>query len=636
MDPFAESAEHFETLLQQVVFFEHYSRYDYTKGRREAWIETVDRAVAYLRELSQNKLSDEDYAFIRRMILELKAMPSMRLLAMAGDAARRNNISIFNCTYLPIDDLRAFGEIMLLSMNGCGVGYSVERDYVNRLPAVARQLEEASRDYYIVGDSTEGWVDALQYGIETWMTGYDVMFDYSLVRPAGTPLKTKGGRASGPEPLRESLNAIRAIILGRQGRKLRPIDAFDIANHILSASVSGGTRRSAGIALFDVNDQEMLESKEGAFWNVYPHRMFTNITAVIGDDTSDADLEKLLVTMDANGTGEPGIFNRDGVLRHLPKRRRPAKFGLNPCGEVLLRAMQVCNLSSVVCRPDDDLRSLREKVRAATLIGTIQAMADTFPSLRPEWAKNQREERLLGVDLIGQMDCPLVQEPWVQQQLQAHAVFYNKKYAELLGINQAAAVTTVKPGGNSAQLLNASSGLHARWSPYYIRHVRLNHKSPVRQVLLEAGYPMVPELGQSAEDATIWVVPFPVKSPDGAICRKDRTALEQLDYWLQVRTKWTEHQPSVTITYRPDELADMVIWLTQHRDLVAGLSFLPADEHAYELAPFQEISRERYEALKASLPTTVDFSRLSTIEKEDRTEASREIACSAGQCELKL
>lgn len=632
VNPFEASAQYFPTVLQQVVYTEKYSRWNYELGRREAWTETVERASLFLRELSGNRLPAHDYAFIEQSILNLRAMPSMRLLAMAGEAARRQNAAIYNCSYLTLSDLRAFSEIMLLSMHGTGVGYSVEWAYVSQLPPVLRQTG-VHRGRHIIEDTTEGWVAALLALLDTLFAGEAIDFDFSQVRPAGAILRTKGGRASGPEPLKEAFGHIRRIVLARQGRHLRPIDAHDIACWIASASISGGVRRSALIALFDADDAQMLGSKQGAFWEENPQRAYANNSAVIGNQTPDIHIERLLQEMNVNGTGEPGLFNRDGVRELRPLRRQDAQFGLNPCGEIALRPFQFCNLTSVVARPEDSLDTLLMKVEAATIIGTIQSMADYYPGLRPEWRKNQQEERLLGVDLTGQLDSQLAQDPAVQRVLAAHAVRTNQRYARLLGINEAAAVTTTKPSGNSSQLLNTSSGLHARWAPYYVRNVRFNTHSPVRKLLAASGFEMNPENGQTAETATTWVVPFPVKSPEGAVFRNDRSAVEQLDYWLQVRRNWTEHQPSVTITYRPHEMPAVVNWVIQHRKYVAGLSFLPANDHAYPQAPYQEIDQAEYEARIARQPA-VDFSRLAEFEEADQTEAAQELACASGVCEL--
>lgn len=631
MNPFIESQQYFPTPIQATVFYEKYSRYREDLGRREAWVETVDRATDFLRELSRNRLLPADYERIRQGILRQQVMPSMRLLAMAGPAARRNNIALFNCSYLTLDSLQAFVEIMLASMHGTGVGYSVESRYTLELPPV---FESTGRGrYHLIGDSTEGWCDALADGLDAWFKGEEIEFNYSLIRPAGAILKTKGGRASGPEPLQESLGKIRDIIRARAGRNLRPIDAHDIACWIASASICGGVRRSALICLFDARDEEMMNCKQGAFWEHNPQRSYANNSAVISSTTSDKQLSDLLTKMDENGTGEPGLFNRVGVINARPARRKRADFGVNPCGEIALRPMQVCNLSSAVCRQEDDYEALANKVELATIIGTIQAMADHFPGFRAKWHENQVEERLLGVDLNGQMDSPLVQYAGVQMRLKEVAILTNAVYAQRLGINQAASVTTVKPSGNSSQLLDASSGLHARHSPYYIRNIRLNAHSPVRRFLADQGVPMNPENGQQAETATTWVVPFPVAAPAKAQFRRDRDALTQLNYWLQVRRFWTEHQPSVTISYRPEEMPAIIEWCQEHKDFIAGLSFLRLDDHAYPQAPYQEVSEAEFVLADLDFPLIENWERLPDYDTDHYTDASQELACSAGVCE---
>lgn len=638
MDAFSQSARYFPTPLQQVVYFDTYSRWSYELGRRETWVETVDRAHTHLRELSRNQLDPVDYEFLRQQMLQMRAMPSMRLLSMAGDAALREPVSIYNCSALPISDLRAFGEVMYLSMHGVGVGYSVERQFVRQLPLVQfKGGDFTHRGTHYVEDSTEGWVHALNLGIETWFAGDDISFNFDFVRPAGAILRTKGGRASGPEPLKRALALIRSIILGASARQLRPFEAHRIVCLIAEASISGGMRRSALLALFDLDDREILSCKAGyGWWDAYPELAYSNNSAVIGASTSEYQIETLLRQMDANGTGEPGLFNRDGVDALRPERRQSAVWLTNPCGEVALRPYQTCNLSSAVVRAEDDYTAMVQKVRAATIIGTIQSMADDFgPVLRDEWRSNQREERILGVDLNGQMDSTLVQQPWVLSGLSEVAVQTNARYARILGINQAAAVTSVKPSGNSSQMLDSASGLHARWSEYYIRRKRFNRHSPVRRLLEAQGVPMSPENGQTEETATTFVVEFPVKAPEGAVTRNERTAIEQLDYWLRVRTEYTEHQPSVTITYQPEELEAIVSWVKEHKDYVAGLSFLPASDHTYAQAPYEEITAEEFARRAEGFPT-LDFSRLPEFEAEDYTTAAQELACVGGQCDIQL
>jgi len=635
-EAFDEAAKYFTTPLQMFQFYDKYSRFDHEKGRRETWVETVDRAVSYLRELSQNRLPESDYARIREFILHMKAMPSMRLLAMAGEAARRNNIAIYNCSYVPVDSLDAFVEALIISMNGCGVGFSVERRYVNQLPTIKEQTS-VKHPVYVIEDTAEGWADALRFGLNTWVNGEDVEFDYSLIRPAGAVLKTKGGRASGPEPLRFMLDFARKKILENQGRKLSSLDALDLMCVVGNAAVQGGTRRTAMIALGDFYDEAIRKAKTGDFETEHWYRWNANISLVWPDRRlTYEEIAQFMRDMDTSGRGEPGIFNRRAANLNKPERRAFAQFGSNPCGEISLRPMQFCNLSIAVARADDTLESLMEKVEVATIIGTIQATATYFPGLRPEWKKNCEEERLLGVDLTGQLDSRVAQDPFSMMKLREHAVEVNKRYAELLGINQAAAVTTVKPGGNSSVLLNVSSGIHPRWSKYYIRRVRISATSPLRRVLNDAGVPMTPENGQTRENATTWVVAFPMKSPEGAITRNDLSALQQCEYWLRNKRYWTEHNPSVTITYRPHELDGIIDWLYRNQDYIGGLTFLPHSDAKFDQMPHEEITKEQYEEMVKYFPE-IDFSRLYIYDgKSDNTTAAQELACTSGACELSL
>lgn len=541
---FAASDAYFPTVLQKFQFYDKYARFSYELGRRETWVETVDRAVNYLRELSESRLPDETYERIRQGILTMRVMPSMRLLAMAGPAARRSNITIYNCSYMPVIDIYTFVEALTISMSGCGVGFSVERQYVERFPRIHRQIGGTPRKW-VVADSAEGWAEALRIGLETWFDGGDIQFDYSQVRPAGSPLRTKGGRASGPEPLRQMLDFTRARILARQGSFLRPIDAHDIMCVVGNAAVSGGVRRTAMISLFDFDDLEMRLCKSGDNIIGNEQRWNANNSAVWPDrELTQAEVARFMLDMVESGRGEPGIFSRQAALNTKPARRAPAEFGTNPCAEIVLRPFEFCNLSIAVARPDDTEETLREKVELASIIGTIQSMATHFPGLRPEWKRNCEEERLLGVDINGQMDSPVARDPDVQERLRHVAVETNRRTAEALGINPSAAVTCVKPSGNSSQLLDCSPGLHARWAPYYIRNVRVSAHTPMFKVLRDAGVPMDPENGQMPENASTWVIHFPVRSPEGAITRKDRSALEQCEYWLQCKTRWTEHNPS--------------------------------------------------------------------------------------------
>jgi ribonucleoside-triphosphate reductase len=634
---FTEADKYFPTELQKFQFFDKYSRFDYNQNRRETWIETVDRATNYLTELSEHKLPKEEYARIRKFILEMKATPSMRLLAMAGDAARRQNIAIYNCSYLPMDSIDSFVEELIIAMAGCGVGFSVERQYVDKLPEVQMQTGEILPTFQIP-DSTEGWAESFRLGLDTWFNGKNIEFDYSLIREVGTPLKIKGGRASGPDPLKNLMDFTRKVILKRQGKKLRSLDAHDIACKVGETIVSGGVRRTALISLFDGDDNEMLNCKNGENLIGNEQRWMANNSAVWTEEVAQDQLFKQMYIMHDGARGEPGIFSRHNANKIIPDRRKEAVFGTNPCGEINLRPYEFCNLSIAIARADDTVQTLKEKVEVATIIGTIQSMGTNFPGLRDIWKKNCQEERLLGVDINGQLDCPLLRPNMlgrsrIFKELKEHAVEANKKYAQLLGINQSTAVTCVKPSGNSSQLFNCSSGLHARWSKYYVRNVRVQAKSPLRKVLEDAGVPMDPENGQTPENATAYVIHFPVKSPDGAITRHDMDAIEQCEHWLVNKLYWTEHNPSVTIMYRPEEVIDLVKWVWDHRKIIGGMSFLPKDDAQYQQMPYEEISQEEYDERIVKFPK-IDFSHLYLHEKEDFTDASQELACVNGACEI--
>lgn len=1001
---FEESKQYFPTTLQQFQYFDKYARFNYDLGRRETWIETVDRAVDYLYELAGSRLPRETYERIRRSILEMRSMPSMRLLAMAGPAARRNNIAIYNCSYQPVESIDSFVEALIISMAGCGVGFSVESKYVESFPRIKRQSGLAPA-HMVVDDSAEGWADALRFGMERWFDGGDVTFDLSQLRAAGVALRTKGGRASGPEPLRQMLNFARSRVLARQGSFLRPLDAHDIMCAVGNAAVSGGVRRTAMISLFDYDDEEMRLAKSGDFERDNSQRWNANNSVVWPNGgLGQHEFIKQFMEMVDSGRGEPGIFNREAANRLKPARRAEAEFGTNPCvtadtwvqtefgptqvgalvgqpfvalvdgkswsstgegfwqtgvkavyeitteegqvlratadhplrqvtyqsrktqreawtavadlqvgdlirlnnhrgaswdsadhgpavawllgslvgdgtfaqhtgksdqaivrfwgddaqmmaqmahavvakeigarsdlapvfnesnqfwqigstrfariaahygimpgnktitpqieatssafysgflrglfdadgtvvgqqakgvsvrlsqsdiellraaqrmllrlgiasqiyqnrreagyrempngrggmasywceaqhelvisndniqqfasrvgfadpqkaaklsdlcaayqrtpnrerftariasiryvgeepvydcsipginafdanglyvhncGEINLRPWQFCNLTAAVARADDDFESLRDKVEVATIIGSIQSMATHFPGLRPMWQQNCEEERLLGVDITGQMDSPAAQDGSIKAQLREIATQVNLETSQALGINQSASITCVKPSGNSSQLLNCSSGLHARWAPYYVRNVRVAVHSPLFKVLRDAGVPMDPENGQTPEDANTWVIHFPVKAPETAITRNGRSAIEQCEFWLQNKLQWTDHNPSCTITYQPDEVIDLMKWVYEHREQIGGLSFLPSFDANYAQMPYVEIEKEEYERLAAAFPE-VDFSKVWRYEEEDLTTAAMELACSSGSCEIDL
>lgn len=633
---FALSKEYFPTPIQEFMLYDKYSRFNYELGRRESWIEVVDRATNYLKELSENKLSKEDYVRIRKAILAMEATPSMRLLAMSGEAARRQNIAIYNCSFLNIDSIDGIVEELIISMSGCGVGWSVEKQHVDKLPEVKMQTGDILPTLKVV-DSTEGWTEAFRTGLKTWFDGKNIQFDYSAIRAAGAPLKIKGGRASGPDPLKSLLDFTRKIILKKQGQKLRPIDVHDILCKMAEAIVSGGVRRTACISLFDKDDEEMLNCKNGDLDNNQQRWMANNSVAWTEEISQDQLLKQMFIMIDGK-RGEPGIFSRHNANKTKPERRKEASFGTNPCGEINLRSAQFCNLSIAIARPGETEESLKDKIEIATIIGTIQSMATNFPGLRDIWKQNCEEERLLGVDINGWVDAQILHPdnpdlPKMLRRLRDFAVETNKKYAEILGINQSASVTCVKPSGNSSQLFDCSSGIHPRHYPYYIRNVRVQAASPLKKLLDNQGVPMDPENGQFEGSANTYVIHFPIKAPEHAILREDMSAIDQLEYWKIAKLNWTEHNPSVTIAYKPNEVIDVIKWVFDNREYVGGLSFLPADDAQYDQMPYEPISKEEYELLNASFPK-IDFSELYTYEKQDMTTTSSELACVSGVCSI--
>lgn len=625
----------FPTELQQFMFYDKYSRFNWDKMRRETWGETVYRAVQYLITLSENKLDGEVYLRIYNAILSMEVMPSMRLLAQAGPAAERNGMAIYNCSYLPVDSIDSFVEAMLISMAGCGVGFSVERVHVEKFPRIRRQQADPRTYTYVVEDTTEGWANAVRAGLLGWWNGCDVEYDYSLLRSAGTPLLTKGGRASGPEPLRNTLNYLRTKILSRQGTFLRTIDAHDMMCVVGGNAVSGGVRRTAMISLFDYDDVDMRTCKDGVALERNPHRWNSNNSAVWPADLTQIQLIDQFIEMFRNMRGEPGVFSRINANANKPARRYAAEFGSNPCGEINLRPFQFCNLSIAIARADDSVEDLSRKVEIATIIGTIQSMATNFPGLRDQWQENCEEERLLGVDISGQQDCPVIQDEEVMQMLRELTIITNVTYAQQLDIEHSAAITCNKPNGNSSVLLNCSSGIHPRWAPFYIKNIRISPHSPIFKALRDAGAPMDPENGQVAATATSWVVHFPVKSPEGATCRRDMSAIDQCEYWLLNKLNWTEHNPSVTITYREDELLAVTSWVWEHRHVIGGMAFLPEDDAQYDQMPYQEITEEEYHKLADAFPA-IDWARMYAYEHTDMTEAANTLACMSGTCEIEL
>ncbi len=635
----AESKKYFRNPLAEFVYYRTYAKWISEEGRRETWIETIDRYVNFMRQNLGSKLSDVEYNEVREAILRQEAMPSMRLLQFAGKAASRTNVCAYNCSFIAPKTFQDFAEIMYISMCGTGVGWSVESENIQALPQIKKQSGKKLPDY-IIPDSKEGWADAFAFALKIWFEGLDVSFDYSLIRPAGSRLKTMGGKSSGPEPLRSLINFSRERILARQGRRLSNLDAHDIICKIGECVVAGGVRRSAMISLSDLDDEAIRDSKKGQFFNTEAQRMLANNSAVYLTKPSTTDFLNEWTALVKSGSGERGIFNRGGLEGTLPKRRlaqwkdnqRPS-WGTNPCGEIILQSKQFCNLSEVVARAEDTEETLLRKVRVATIIGTYQSTLTYFPYLSKEWKKNCEKERLLGVSITGSWDSEKAREPAMLEKLKERAIEINKEYAERFGVNQSTCITCVKPSGTVSQTVDCASGMHPRHAPYYIRRVRISATDTLFKMLKDQGVPYYPEVGQNMETATTYVLEFPVKAPEGAICKDDIDALAQLEHWKIVKQSYTEHNPSVTISVGDGEWLKVANWVYENWDLVGGLSFLPRSNHVYQLAPYEAITKEKYEEMKSRLPD-LDFSKIFTYEVDDETEVKKELACVGGLCEV--
>jgi ribonucleoside-diphosphate reductase alpha chain len=585
-----------------------------------------------------DKLKDKEYQEIEEYMLGMKALGSMRLLQFAGKAAAGSNVAAYNCSFIAPAKWQDFGEIIYILMCGTGIGYSIEEQTVAQLPIIKRQTGDKAKTY-VIADSREGWADALVHGLTQWSEGKDVAFDYSQLRPRGARLKTMGGRSSGPDPLKNLLNFTRERMLARQGRRLKTIDAHDIVCKIGEVVVAGGVRRSALISLSDLDDSEMRAAKNGQFYLNHPERSMANNSAAYNEKPTMDEFLDEWVNLAKSGSGERGIFNRGGLKAQLPTRRWKVfekdkdTSGTNPCGEIVLKSKQFCNLTEVVARPEDTEESLMEKVRVATILGTYQATLTDFPYLSKEWKENCEEEALLGVSITGQWDCPALRKPIVFRKLKEVAIETNRKYAERFGINRSTCITTVKPSGNGSQLFDSSSGMHPRHAPYYIRRVRIESHNPIFRMLRDLGVPHHPEVGHSAETATTYVLEFPIKAPKSDHYKDDLTALEQLEYWKMVKENYTEHNPSTTISVGESEWLSVGNWVYENWDMVGGLSFLPRSNHVYRLAPYEEITAEQYTQLAKNFPY-IDFSKLVLYEREDATEVKKELACASGTCEV--
>ncbi|OGI98260.1 ribonucleoside-triphosphate reductase [Candidatus Nomurabacteria bacterium RIFCSPLOWO2_02_FULL_40_10] len=632
-----ESSKYFSSSYAEYIFYQFYSRWVPELGRRETWIETVNRYMDYMKESMGDKLSAKEYKEVEEAILNQDICPSMRLLWSAGKACRQSNVWAYNCSYIAPTCPQDLGEIMYISMCGAGLGFAVEWENVQQFPQIKKQIKEKPA-MHIVHDSKEGWADAFVLGLKAWFEGRDIKFDYSMIRPAGARLETAGGKASGPQPLMELMEFARRKIFAKQGRRLSNIDMHDVICKIGMIVVAGGVRRSALISLSELEDTEMRDAKKGQFYLTEEQRSLANNSAVYNAKPSAEEFLDEWTALVKSKSGERGIFNRGGLEKQLPARRWDAikderQIGLNPCGEIYLRSKQFCNLTSIVIRPNDTVETLKKKMELATLLGTYQSTLTNFGYLSKKWKENCEEERLLGVSLTGYYDNPVIRDDKVLSALRKDSIETNKKYAERFGINPSTAITCVKPHGNSGQLLGVGSGMHPWFAPYFIRRVRISHTDTLLKMARDQGVLCLPEVGQSEVTATTFVLEFPVKAPEGAIFKDEVSALDLMKEWKRLKEHFVEHNPSATIYVGPDEWMTVGNFVYENWDWVGGLSFLPRSEHVYQLAPYEAITKEEYER-RVKVIGKIDFSKLSQYEAADNTTGAKEFACVAGLCEV--
>ena len=643
------------TEYQQFIHLSRYARWDYDKERRETWDETVERYFdffkGHLKETCGFSLENGERVELEKAVKELKVMPSMRCLMTAGPALEKENVAGYNCSYVKIDSLRSFDEVLYVLMNGTGVGFSVEEEYCNKLPSVPDELYETETTI-VVADSKLGWARAFKELISLLYGGHIPKWDISKVREAGAPLKTFGGRASGPEPLIDLFKFTVSTITNATGRKLKPVECHDIVCKIAEIVVVGGVRRSALISLSNLNDREMRFAKHGEWYKDNVQRALAYNSVKYKEKPDVGTFMREWLSLYDSKSGERGIYSSLASKTHVSElnnkekdkdgtyiQRRVARddFGTNPCSEIILRSREFCNLSEVVLRSNDNLQSIKDKVRVATILGTFQSTLTNFKYLSREWQRNCEEERLLGVSLTGIMDNPLTNGAKgdikkTLNELRDIAVETNKEYAEKLGIERAAAITCVKPSGTVSQLVDSASGIHARHNPYYIRTVRADNKDPLCKMMKAEGFPNEPDVSKP-EHTTVFS--FPQKSPEGAICRTEMTAWKQLSLWHTYAKEWCEHKPSVTVSIKEDEWVNTAAWVYENFDDISGISFLPFSDHTYRQAPYQDCSEEEYKELLNKMPKDVNWASLAEFETQDYTSASQEFACTSEKgCEI--
>jgi len=639
---FAETAKHFtgpHRQLQLTQAFDKFSRFNHNIGRRETWLETADRVVGFFRsELAKQdrQLPPELWQELHHGLVAMEVTPSLRAVQMAGPPLERCNSGVFNCWFQGMDGPRAMAEELYLLMQGGGVGFSVESRYVDAWPRVRKQTTKHPATPVGIEDDTEAWCDAVQLGLQTWLDGRDVEFDYSAIRPKGAVLRTKGGRSSGPEPLRNLLTFMRQTVLGAQGRRLTSLEIHDMTCMTHRIVLLGGVRRASGISLSDLDDTDLRDCKKGAFWNQHEYRNQANNSAVYDEKPSAVEFMEEWLSLAKSGSGERGIFNRGSLHKQLPERRkrRGLVFGCNPCGEVVLRSRQACNLSIAVGRGADNVEDLVRKTRLAALWGICQSLLTRFRYLNSEWAKNVAEERLLGVDIMGGMDCPLLLpgapgREQLFQRLRHEVIEVDREWAERWQLPYSAATTCVKPGGDSSVLLDTSPSLKPYHGEHYIRRIRLERENPVAKVLTDAGVPVFDDYDRSG----MRVFEFPCQAPAGGITLAQHQSMDQLENWLEWKRHYTEHNPSVSVMVRPEDWLAVGNWVYAHWDEVGGLSFFPYDGGVYPLAPYETISAEEYAQRQAAFPE-IEWWKIARYEQEDNTTLSQTVACAGGACQI--
>ncbi len=645
------------TEYQSFIHLSRYARWRYDEERREKWSETIGRYFDFFKEDLKEKcdydFSDVERKELEEAVLNLEVMPSMRCLMTAGEPLKKENVAGYNCSYLKCDNQRTFDEIMYVLMNGTGVGFSVEEKYTKQMPVIAEEFFLTDTTI-VVADSKLGWCKAFKELVSLLYQGLSPKWDMSKVRAAGMPLKTFGGRASGPEPLVDLFNFVTGMFTAAAGRQLKPIECHDIICKTAEVVVVGGVRRSALISLSDLNDREMRFAKHGEWYKFNVQRALANNSVNYKEKPDVGTFMREWLSLYDSKSGERGIYNGDSANRQVQKlnereqdehggfirRRDPREdFGTNPCSEIILRSREFCNLSEVVVRGRDTRQSLKDKVRNATILGTFQSTLINFKYITKEWARNCEEERLLGVSLTGIMDNELTngkkgkeKTGKLLEELRNVAIETNKEWSTKLGIPRSAAITCIKPSGTVSQLVDSSSGIHARHNPYYIRTVRADNKDPLCKFMKDAKFPNEPDITKPTHTA---VFSFPQKSPKGAICRTDMTAIDQLELWKIYQDHWCEHKPSITVSVKEHEWMVVGSWVWENFDSISGISFLPFSEYTYKQAPYQDCDEEQYKELLLKMPKNVNWDKLSDYEKEDHTAGAQTQACgSDGGCEV--